>query len=92
MHSEVLNEGRNCCMKSGTNRRAAGERRLTAELSVVRTDQAIGRMLIRARACLLGSVDAFKAPSLPYHSVVWKILRTDSVRRAALDYDHHITA
>ena len=92
MHSTVLNEGRNCCMKSAINRRATAERRLTAELSDVGTDQAIGRMLIRARERYRGSVDAFKAPSLPYHSVVWKILRTDSVKRAALDYDHHITA
>ena len=92
MHSAVLNEGRNCCMKSGIKRRAAAERRLTAELSDVGTDQAIGRMLIRACERFRGSVDAFKAPSLPYHSVVWKILRTDSVKRAALDYDHHVTA
>lgn len=49
-------------------------------------------MLIRARERFRGSVDAFKAPSLPYHSVVWKNLRTDSVKRAALDYDHHIIA
>jgi hypothetical protein len=27
MHSAVLNEGRNCCMKSGIKRRAAAERR-----------------------------------------------------------------
>lgn len=40
----------------------------------------------------MASVDAFKAPSLPYHSVVWKILRTDTVKRAALDYGHHIIA
>jgi len=72
MHSAVLNEGRNCCMKSGIKRRAAAERRLTAELSDVGTDQAIGRMLIRACGRFRGSVDAFKAPSLPYHSVVWK--------------------
>jgi hypothetical protein len=92
MHSAVLNEGRNCCMKSGINRRAAAERRLTAELSDVGTDQAIGRMLIRACERFRGSVDAFKAPSLPYHSVVWKILRTDTVKRAAAVYDHHIIA
>jgi hypothetical protein len=92
MHSAVLNEGRNCRMKSGIIGRAAGERRLTAELSVVGTDQAIGRMLIRARERFRGSLDAFKAPSLPYHSVVWKILRTDTVKRAAAVYDHHIIA
>jgi hypothetical protein len=92
MHSAVLNEGRNCRMKSGIIGRGAGERRLTAELSVVGTDQAIGRMLIRARERFRGSVDAFKAPSLPYHSVVWKILRTDTVKRAAVVYDHHIIA
>lgn len=96
MHSTVLNEGRNCRMKSGIIGRKAGERRLTAKLSVVGTDQVIGRMLIRARerfrGSFCGSMDAFKAPSLPYHSVVWKILRTDTVKRAAVAYDHHIIA
>jgi hypothetical protein len=91
MHSTVLDEGRNSCIKSGRNNRSTGERRLTAALSDVGTDQAIGRRLIRTRehlgglcGCLQGAVIAVSFRGLE------KFIRTDTVKRAALDYDHQI--
>jgi invasion protein IalB len=49
-------------------------------------------MLIRTVCTSVASANAFKAPSLPYHSVVWKFVRTVTVKRAALALSPPITA